>query len=128
MDLSALRYAATHEWARAEGDLVTVGITAFAVEQLKDIVYLELPEPGRSVEAGQPMADVESVKAVSEIYAPVSGRVVARNDAAVRDPGLVAADPYGDGWLVQIRASDLRGLDRLMTSTEYEAHCAAQEC
>src|SRR4030081_3123418 len=100
MDPKTLRYATTHEWASLEGDLCTVGITKFAVDQLTDVVYIELPEVGDHVFAGDSYGEIESVKAVSDLYSPVNGEVVSVNDAVVNDPSLVAGDPYGKGWMI----------------------------
>ena len=127
MDISDLKFAATHEWARVEGDVITVGITQFAVDQLTDIVFLELPEVGTTLQAGESFGDIESVKAVSELYTPVDGEVIARNEAAIDDPTRIAADPYGEGWLIRIRATDTSALETLLTQEEYDAHCAAEE-
>src|SRR5687767_13390694 len=98
MDPKQLRYAPTHEWAHLENGVCTVGITKFAVEQLTDVTHVELPKVGRQVQAGGAMGEIESVKAVSDIYAPVDGAVVENNQASLEaDPGVIAADPYGRG-------------------------------
>src|ERR1700693_5369067 len=100
-----LRYASTHEWVGLEGDVCTVGITAFAVEQLTDVVFVELDKVGTKLKAGDKFGVIESVKAVSDLYAPVGGEVVATNDAIVKDPSLVAADPFGQSWMVKIKVA-----------------------
>ncbi|HWI30995.1 MAG TPA: glycine cleavage system protein GcvH [Microbacterium sp.] len=108
-DLSALKYTAEHEWISLdgpigeEGTVATVGITDFAADKLGDIVFVELPAAGSGVSAGQVVGEIESTKSVGELYAPLTGEVVAANDAVVDDPSLVNADPYGAGWLVKIR-------------------------
>lgn len=116
-----LKYAASHEWARLEGDIVTVGITDHAQDALGDLVYVELPEVGAQVAAGDEAGVVESVKAASDIYAPVSGEIVAVNETLVDAPEIVNSAPYGDGWLYQIKVSDVSELDKLMSAAEYAA-------
>src|SRR5947208_11815394 len=103
MDPKNLRYAKTHEWASLEGNICTVGITKFAVEQLTDIVYIELPDVGDNVFAGESFGEIESVKAVSDLYSPVNGEVVDVNDKLLDDPTKVTADPYGKGWMLKIK-------------------------
>ncbi len=117
-----LKYLDSHEYARADEDegIVTVGITAFAIDQLGDIVFLELPEIGDSLEKGEKFGTVESVKAVEELKSPVSGEVLERNEALIEAPEQIGDDPYGDGWLVKIRASDLEELDDTLTAEEYK--------
>jgi glycine cleavage system H protein len=115
-----LRYTAEHEWVRsADGGRVRVGITHYAQDALGDVVFVSLPEAGASVTAGQACGEVESTKSVSEIYAPVSGEVVARNDALEAHPDLVNQDPYGDGWLVEIAPSDAGAVDGLLDAGAY---------
>lgn len=116
-----LRYSDEHEWLRGDG---TVGITAFAVEQIGDIVYVELPAVGTSVEAGKPFGVIESVKAVSELFAPAAGKVAAINPALADAPEMVAADPYGAGWLVRIELSDPGDMNRLKDAGAYQAMIA----
>jgi glycine cleavage system H protein len=113
-----LRYAATHEWVRAEGDIVAVGITDHAQAELTDIVYLELPAPGKQVTAKSPVAAIESVKAASDIYAPVSGEIVEVNGALPADPGAVNAQPY-QSWMFKIRMSDPGELAALQDAAAY---------
>jgi glycine cleavage system H protein len=110
-----LRYTAEHEWVRATGDdIVQVGITQYAQEALGDIVYVSLPEVGEEVRAGEPLGEVESTKSVSDIYSPATGRVAARNDQLDEQPDLVNSDPYGDGWMVEIRPSEPASRDELL--------------
>lgn len=117
---SDLKYRESHEWVRQEdGEGVVVGITDHAQAELGDMVYVELPEPGMSYAQGDACAVVESVKAASDIYAPVSGEVVEVNDALEDDPGLVNNDPYGDGWLFRIEPSDESEFDGLMDADAY---------
>ena len=127
MDLKSLRYAPTHEWARLEGGTCTVGITKFAVEQLTDIVYLALPDVGKEVTAGESFGEIESVKAVSDLYAPVSGVVSAVNTKLLNDPATITADPYEKGWLIQIKAAPGTKLDGMMTLEQYEKQIASEQ-
>jgi glycine cleavage system H protein len=113
------RYTKEHEWARPDGDVVVVGITAHAVSQLGDITLVTLPEPGTAVRAGETFGDVDSVKAVSELYAPIDGEIVARNEALDDAPEKVNEAPYGDGWMIKIRPSDPAQLERLMDAAAY---------
>ena len=126
MDPKKLRYAKTHEWASLEGGVCTVGITQFAVDQLTDIVYIELPDVGDNTFAGESFGEIESVKAVSDLYAPVSGEVTAVNDKLLDDPTQVAKDPYGTGWMIKIRAEPGATLDGLMTLEQYEKQIASE--
>jgi len=116
-----LRYTKDHEWARREGDLVVVGITDHAQAQLGDVVFLELPEAGRAITAGDGFGVVESVKAVSDLYAPLSGTVVESNAALVDTPEGVNSDPYGAAWMVKIRPANARDVDGLLDAKAYEA-------
>jgi len=116
-----LKYTDEHEWLTVtEGSTVRVGITAYAQDQLGDVVFVELPKVGAAVEAGTPLGEVESTKSVSEIFAPLSGTVVAVNDALDDAPELINSDPYGDGWIVEINAEDLSALDGLMDAAAYQ--------
>jgi len=124
--MSALRFTKDHEWVRQEGDIVVVGITDYAQEQLGDVVYVELPEIGRQVEQGKEAAVVESAKAASEVYAPVTGEVVAVNDAVVEDPARVNADAMGEGWFLKLKLADPKQLDGLMDEAAYQAFVAEQ--
>jgi len=122
-----LRYTPQHEWvsaAQERADL-RVGITDFAQDALGDIVYVQLPEPGTSVRAGDPLGEVESTKSVSEIYAPISGTVAGRNDALGETPELINSDPYGAGWLVDITPSDAGAADALLDAAAYRDLIAA---
>ncbi len=116
-----LKYAKSHEWVRDDGDgVVTVGISDFAQEKMTELVYIELPEADREIEAGDELAVVESVKSASDIYAPVSGTLIEANAALEDDPTLVNSAPYSDGWMFQIRLSDPGTLDALMNAADYE--------
>ena len=115
------RYADSHEYARVEADLVRIGITAFAVEQLGDIVFVELPEPGATLTQGSGFGSVESVKAVEDLVAPLSGSVEARNEAVMASPEELQNDPHGEGWLLLVRPSDPAQLDALMDAATYGA-------
>jgi glycine cleavage system H protein len=126
MDPKTLRYAKTHEWAALDGDVVTVGITKFAVEQLTDVTHVELFKPGREVTAGQPFGEIESVKSVNDLYAPASGEIAAVNTALTADPSLVTNDPYGAGWMVKIKVKPGTKLDQLMTLDAYEKQIASE--
>ncbi len=119
-----LRYTREHEWARREGDRVRVGITAYAQEQLGDVVFVELPKVGARVTAHQTFGVVESVKAVSDLFAPVSGEVVEVNVDLQKSPELVNQDPYGRGWMLLIRPSDPGEWEGLLTAGQYEEHLA----
>ncbi|GAA5483767.1 glycine cleavage system protein GcvH [Haloferula sargassicola] len=114
-----LRFNNSHEWVRLEGDLATIGISDHAQEELTDVVFVELPEVGRAVDAGDPTAVVESVKAASDIYSPISGEVVEVNDAVEADPSLVNSDPYGQGWIFKLKVKDASQLDALLDAAGY---------
>ena len=124
--MSETRYTRDHEWVRRDGDTAVIGITDYAQSQLGDVVYVELPEVGRQVEQGKEAAVVESAKAASEVYAPVSGEVVAVNDAVAADPATVNADAMGEGWFLKIRLSEPQQFDALMDGAAYEAFVAEQ--
>ena len=117
--MTFIKYTKDHEWIRVEGDIGVVGITEYAQEQLGDVVFVDLPEAGRTVEAGAEVAVVESVKAASEIFAPVSGEVVEANEALGADPALVNRDPMGEGWFLRIRIADQSALGDLMDAAAY---------
>ncbi len=119
--ISDVRYAATHEWARTDGDQVTVGISDYAQSTLSDVVYVELPEVGDKVSKGEQLGVVESVKAAGDIYAPASGTVVAVNEGLEDAPELVNQDPFGAGWLVRIKLDDPAELDDLMDAATYKS-------
>lgn len=114
-----LRYSKEHEWVRAEGGEATIGITSFAADELGDIVFVELPEPGTPVEQFGTFGVIESVKAVSDLYAPVSGEVTAVNEALSDRPELVNSDPFGEGWIVKVTLADPAQLDGLMDAAAY---------
>ncbi|HSD34123.1 MAG TPA: glycine cleavage system protein GcvH [Alphaproteobacteria bacterium] len=118
--MSTVKYTEEHEWVRLDGDIATVGITDYAQNQLGDVVYLELPKPGQKVEKGKQAAVVESVKAASEVYAPVTGEVVEANQALVDEPATVNADPMGRGWFMKLRLADKGQLDGLMDEAAYK--------
>ena len=123
---SDLRYIQEHDWVRVEADgLATFGITDHAQDSLGDVVFVDLPAPGAEVAKSEPFGEVESVKAVSELIAPVGGRVVERNDAVMDAPELVNESPYGDGWLVKVEVADASELDGLMSAEEYDSFLAS---
>jgi glycine cleavage system H protein len=122
-----LKYHREHDWARVEGDTAVFGITSYAQETLGDIVFIELPEVGADVTAGAPYAEVESVKAVSDVYAPLSGSVVEVNEDVVDAPELLNDSPYDDGWLIKVRLTDAAEIDDLMSSEEYEELLSEEE-
>ena len=134
MTPAQLLYTKSHEWVRVEPGpagtkIATVGITAFAIEALTDLVFIELPAAGRTVEAGKPFGEVESVKAVSDLYSPVSGEIVEVNRAVPDNLEILAKDPYGDGWLIKVKLSDESSLAKLMDYAAYQKQCqeAAEE-
>jgi glycine cleavage system H protein len=122
----SLFFTEEHEWVRLEGDTATVGITNFAQAQLGDVVFVEVPEAGRQVTKGSEAAVVESVKAASDVYAPVSGEVTEGNQALVDDPALVNSDPEGEGWFFRVRLSDQAELQGLMDEQAYRSFCDSQ--
>ena len=123
---SELKYTKEHEWVRVDGDSGTIGITDYAQDQLGDIVFLERPAVGAAISAAQKFGEIESVKAVSELFAPVSGEVTETNDGLADSPESVNDDPYGDGWLVKVRLSEAAELDQLLSSDQYEALIEAE--
>jgi glycine cleavage system H protein len=121
MEPQQLRYTRTHEWAHLEGDVCTVGISKFAADQLTDITYVELPHVGDHVFAGKDFGNIETVKAVSDLYAPADGEVIAVNEKLLDEPNLLSQEPYGGGWLIQIRLVDPKvGLDHLLSYEQYQ--------
>ncbi len=114
-----LKYAKSHEWVRVEGDMATIGITEFAQSELGDVVYVDLPNVGRVLTAGDAFGSVESVKTVSDLYAPIGGEVVEANDTLGAQSELVNTDPYGKGYLIKIRIENPSELDELLTAEEY---------
>jgi len=121
------RYSQTHEWAILKGDLLTLGVTDWAVEHLGDLVYVDLPDPGTELEEGETACEVESVKAVGEVYCPVAGKVTEVNAGLADDPAPLAADPFGKGWLVKIKVSDASGLEKLLDLAAYEKHLESSD-
>jgi len=121
------RYTESHEWATLEGDVLTLGVTDFAIEHLGDLVFVDLPEPGKDLEAGDTACEIETVKAVGEVYSPVAGTVAEVNGGLADDPSPLAADPYGAGWLLRIKVSDASGLEGLMDLAAYEKHLETAE-
>jgi glycine cleavage system H protein len=119
---STLKYTKDHEWARREGDLIRIGITEFAVEQLGEVTLVDLPSAGAKIEGGAHFGDIESVKAVSELFAPVTGEVVEVNEALASKPELINDAPYEAGWMLVIRPSSAADLDKLLDAAAYEAH------
>ncbi len=117
---AGLKFTKSHEWIRVEGEDAVVGLTDYAQGELGDIVFIELPETGKGISSGDVLTTVESVKSVSEIYAPLSGEVVDANSALDDDPSLINSDPYGQGWIVKIRLSDPGELDGTISADEYE--------
>lgn len=120
-----LRYTRDHEWVRVDGDEATVGITQYAADQLGDIVFVELPDTGRTVEEAKPFGVVESVKAVSDLFAPISGAVTSTNADLAASPELVNSDPYGKGWMIKVSVADPDQLDDLLDGEAYDALVAA---
>lgn len=118
---SDLKYHKEHEWVRVEGDVAVVGISHFAQDQLGEVVYVDLPSAGDGVSADETFGEIESVKSVSELYAPVSGEIVEVNESLEDAPETVNADPYGDGWMIKVRLADTAELDALMSAEDYES-------
>lgn len=116
-----LKYTAEHEWVRLADGVVRLGITDYAQEQLGDIVYVHLPDVGTSVQAGEPMGELESTKSVSDLFAPITGELVAHNKELDAAPELCNSDPYGDGWIAEIRPNDPSDVDGLLTAADYDA-------
>ena len=126
MDPTSLKYAKTHEWVHMDGDVATVGISDFAVKELTDLVYIELPSVGATLEQGDMFGEVESVKAVSDLYAPVSGEVVEVNEGLPDNLQLLSDDPYGEGWIAKVSVAGAATTDHLMDQATYAQHCAAE--
>ena len=114
-----LKYSKSHEWVRVDGDVATIGLGDYAQNELGDITYLELPDVGDSIVAGEPLGVVESVKAASDIYAPISGEVVEQNESAIGAPEIVNQSPYGDAWLLKVKITDAAQLEDLMDAAAY---------
>ncbi|MGL6095007.1 MAG: glycine cleavage system protein GcvH [Fimbriiglobus sp.] len=125
MDLNALRYAPSHEWVLVENGVATVGITKFAVDQLTDVTYLELPKVGKTVAAGDEIGVIESVKSTSPIYSPISGTVTAVNDAVAADTAIINANPYEAGWLAKFTLAPGATTDHLLTKQQYDTQVAS---
>ena len=124
MDPKSLRYRESHEWASLEGDVCTVGITQFAVDQLTDIVYIDLKDAGTRLAGGDRFGEIESVKAVSDLYSPVNGEVIEVNNSLVEDPTGIAQDPYGKGWMIKVKVEPGTTLDHLLTFEQYQKQIA----
>ncbi|CAN5457390.1 glycine cleavage system protein GcvH [soil metagenome] len=121
MNPEDLRYTEEHEWVKADGNRVTVGITHYAQDALGDVVYVDLPATGTRVEEGQPFGEVESTKSVSDLFAPLSGSIVERNAALESNPELVNTDPYGEGWMVVLQVEDASAVEGMLTAEAYAA-------
>ena len=121
-----LRYTRTHEWVMVEGDTIIMGITEYAAKELSDIVFVELPFPGKQVEKGSPVVAIESVKTVSDMYAPVDGEVTAVNEEIAENPEKIVQDIYGAGWFVKIKMNDPGQLNELLNAGQYEAELGGE--
>jgi glycine cleavage system H protein len=119
MNPNTLRYTKTHEWAHLDGDICTVGITRFAADQLTDVTYIELPHVGDHVFNGQECGEIETVKAVSPLYSPVDGEVIAVNERVVDDPNALTSDPFGEGWMIKVRIEKASAVDHLLNAEQY---------
>jgi glycine cleavage system H protein len=122
-----LHYTTSHEWVRVDGEIGTIGITEHASKELGEIVYLELPEVGHVFYADEEVGTIESVKAVSELFSPLSGEVVEVNQGAIGEPGIVNDDPFGDGWLIRLKLSTDEEVSKLMSAEQYEEYVRAEE-
>jgi glycine cleavage system H protein len=122
-----LLYTKEHEWIRVDGTEGTIGITDYAQKELGDVVFVELPKSGDHVTAAESLGTVESVKAVSEIYSPVTGEVTAANEKLQNNPEIINTDPHGEGWLIRVHLGDRREIDKLMTADQYEAYIQQQK-
>jgi glycine cleavage system H protein len=127
MDPQTLRFSKSHEWAHLDGDICTVGLTQFAVEQLTDIIYIDMPDIDDPVAQGDSFGEIESVKSVNELYAPVTGDILEVNEKLINDPSIVSKDPYGKGWLVKVKVPRGTTLDHLMTLDQYQKQVASEE-
>jgi len=126
MDPKKLRYSKTHEWASLDGDICTIGLTKYAVDQLTDVIYVDLPDVDDPVVAGDSFGEIESVKAVSDLYSPVGGDVSAVNEKLQNDPTIISNDPYDKGWLIKVKVDKGTTLDQLMTLEQYEKQIASE--
>lgn len=124
MDPTTLKYTQTHEWVHLDGDVATLGISKFAVDQLTDLIVIDLPKVGTKLTQGKPLGEVESVKAVSDIYAPVGGEVVEVNEAVAKDVQILGEDPYTKGWLVKVKVADVGPIAALLDYNAYQAKVA----
>ena len=123
-----LKYLDSHEYVRLEGEIATIGISAFALDELGDLVFLELPDVGDAVEEKESFGSIESVKAVSDLYSPVTGTVVERNETGVESPETIAEDPYGEGWFIKVRVDDLDiGSEDILSASEYRAKVEGED-
>jgi glycine cleavage system H protein len=127
MDPKTLRYAKTHEWAYLEGNTCTVGLSQFAVDQLTDIIYVDMPDMDDPVSTGDSFGEIESVKAVSDLYAPITGDIIAVNEKLETDPTLISSDPYGKGWLIKVKVETGANLDHLLTYEQYQQQIDSEE-
>jgi glycine cleavage system H protein len=123
---SGLKFSKTHEWVAVQGDTATVGISKFAVDLLSDVVNIELPRVGQAVRQGEPFGEIESVKHVSDLYAPVSGTVTAVNTPLANQPESIANDPYEQGWMIKLKLENASEVAELLDAAAYEAHCATE--
>lgn len=126
MDRSRLKYAKTHEWILLEGTTATIGITDFAVQALTDLVFIDLPQAGKKIQQGETFGEVESVKAVSDLYAPVSGSVSSRNEELPNNLALLSEDPFGKGWMLKLEVPAGTTLDHLLDKAAYDQYCASE--
>jgi glycine cleavage system H protein len=124
MDPTTLKYSPTHEWVHLDGDVATLGISKFAVDQLTDLIVIDLPKVGAKLTAGKPFGEVESVKAVSDLYAPIGGEVVEVNEAVAKDVQILADDPYIKGWLVKVKVADVSPVAAMLDHDTYQAKVA----
>ena len=122
-----LKYSKDHEWVRINGETADIGITDYAQQQLGDVVYVDLPDVGRRLNAGESFGSIESVKAVSELFSPISGEVVEVNKAAVGEPGIVNDDPFGDGWLIKLKLSTDEEVAKLLSAEQYDEYVKQEE-
>lgn len=122
-----LKYLDSHEYVRLDGEIATIGLSAFAIDQLGDIVFLELPEVGDALEKGSSFGSIESVKAAEDLYPPISGTVVDRNEVMIESPEQIAEDPYGEGWLLKVRINDPDELEEAMSAAEYREMIEGEE-
>ena len=126
MDPAKLRYSKTHEWVHQDGDICTVGLTQFAVEQLTDIIYIELPDLDDPAVAGDSFGEIESVKSVNDLYSPVTGDIVEVNDKLTNDPSIVSKDPYGKGWIIKVKVPKGANLNHLMSFDDYQKQISSE--